>query len=105
MNYKSEKKSNIFIVLICLVFMIPISFSNSGCGFLVDEDQAVRAVNNMGFTEVRVESKHVFFLSFRGCSKNDKAGFTVVGRNPKGDIVRLLVCIGWPFKGATIRTI
>lgn len=76
----------------------------AGCGFLADEDQAIRAATNLGFTEVKVESRAVAFLKWRGCSKSDDAGFTVTGKNPHGQRVTLLVCVGWPFKGATIRT-
>jgi hypothetical protein len=70
---------------------------------LADEDQAVRAVTNLGFTDVKVESRAVFFLNLRGCSQGDSAGFTVTGNNPLGKRVKLLVCVGWPFKGATVR--
>lgn len=77
----------------------------AGCGFLVDEDQAVRAATNLGFTDVKVESRIIFFLRWRGCAENDDAGFTVSGANPQSKRVKILVCVGWPFKGATIRSL
>jgi hypothetical protein len=77
----------------------------AGCGFLADEEQAVRAVTNLGFTEVSVQSRKVLFLEWRGCSKSDDAGFVVTGKNPQGRTVTLLVCVGWPFKGATVRSL
>jgi hypothetical protein len=70
----------------------------------VDEDQAVRAVTNLGFTDVTVEDRSVFFMEWRGCSKSDDAVFIVHGKNQQGNRVKLLVCVGWPFKGATIRS-
>jgi len=91
------KRVMVAIMLVALVAL-------SGCGFMVDEDQAVRAATNLGFTEVKVESRAVAFLEWRGCSKSDDAGFTVSGKNPQGQRVTLLVCVGWPFKGATVRT-
>lgn len=82
MNYKFKKRSNVFIMFVCFMLLMVMSFSSAGCGYLVDEDQAIRAVSNMGFTDVKIENRHVFFLTFRGCSESDKAGFTVSGRNP-----------------------
>jgi hypothetical protein len=91
------KRLMVVVVLMILVSVI-------GCGFMSDEDQAIRAATNLGFTEVKVESRVVFFLRWRGCSESDDAGFTVIGKNPRGQRVKLLVCVGWPFKGATIRS-
>lgn len=85
------------LVLVAMVFA-------TGCGCLVDEAQAVRAVTNLGFTDVKVESKSVAFVEWHGCSKSDDAAFKVSGKNPQGQRVTLTVCVGWPFKGATIRS-
>lgn len=87
-----------------IMLAVLLALSAAGCGFMADEDQAVRAATNLGFTEVKVESRAVFFLEWRGCSKSDDAGFTVTGKNPQGQRVKLLVCVGWPFKGATVRS-
>jgi len=87
------------VILVCCAIAV------SRCGYMVDEDHAVRAVTNLGFTEVKIEGKAVFFLEYRGCSKSDDAGFTVSGKNPQGRRVTLLVCVGWPFKGATVRSL
>jgi len=89
-------------IVLATAFAALIGFT--GCGFMANEDQAVRAATNLGFTEVKVDSRAVFFLEWRGCSKSDAAGFTVSGKNPQGNRVKLLVCVGWPFKGATVRS-
>lgn len=89
-------------IMLTIALVTIIGFT--GCGFLADEDQAVRAITNLGFTEVKVESRKVLFLGWRGCSKSDDAGFMVRGKNPQGKTVKVLVCVGWPFKGATIRS-
>jgi hypothetical protein len=91
-------------IMVVLAIALATIVGFTGCGFLADEDQAVRAATNLGFTEVKVESRAVFLLNWRGCSKSDDAGFTVTGKNPQGQRVKLLVCVGWPFKGATVRS-
>lgn len=104
---KAEKRENLRFVafLLAMLALCPLTVAaHSGCGFLADEDQAIRAATNLGFTEVKVESRAVAFLEWRGCSRSDDAGFTVTGKNPQGQRVTLLVCVGWPFKGATVRT-
>ncbi len=105
---KTEKREDrrfglalLFMLFLCL----PVVAFHTGCGFMADEDQAVRAVTNLGFTDVKVESRMVFFLDWRGCGKSDDAGFRVSATNPKGQRVSMLVCVGWPFKGATVRSL
>lgn len=101
---RENLKFSAFMLAVLLFCCAPALVASTGCGFLADEDQAIRAATNLGFTEVRVESRAVLFLAVRGCSGTDDAGFTVTGRNPQGNRVTLLVCVGWPFKGATVRT-
>lgn len=91
-------------IMVVLTIALATIMGFTSCGFLADEDQAVRAATNLGFTEVKVESRKVLFLKWRGCSQGDDAGFMVSGKNPQGKTVKVLVCVGWPFKGATVRS-
>jgi hypothetical protein len=91
------KRIMVVIILVAMATM-------AGCGFMVDKNQAIRAATNLGFTDVKIEDRAIFFLEWRGCSKSDDAGFTVTGKNSQGQRVTILVCVGWPFKGATVRT-
>jgi len=90
--------------IISIVFVSLLILSPLGCGYLVDESEAVRAATDMGFTEVRVTDRSVFLSTLKGCSKGDAVAFSVSGKNPQGIRVNILVCVGWPFKGATIRS-
>ena len=74
-----------------------------GRGFLIDTHDAIRAVETSGYTEPRVIEETRFFPGLFGCSESDAAGFTVRAKNPQGNPVTVMVCIGWPFKGATVR--
>ena len=75
----------------------------AGCrGCVADPDRAVRAVETVGFTEAKVVNHGWLFVAFRGCG-SDAAIVRVKGTNPIGKEVELDVCLGWPFKGATIR--
>tara|TARA_Y100000310_G_C20006690_1_gene501024 strand:- start:136 stop:420 length:285 start_codon:yes stop_codon:yes gene_type:complete len=76
----------------------------SGCGLMVDSSSIANAVSKQGYSDVRVHSKGVFFVSWRGCSKSDDAVFKVTAKNALNKQVNLIVCAGWPFKGVTIRT-
>ena len=65
---------------------------------------AVRALETQGFSEVRVIDKNWFLVRYRGCARGDNVRFVAKAKNPAGKEVEVLVCVGWPFKGATVRT-
>jgi hypothetical protein len=87
-----------------LIFFVILMFGGIGRGILVDESRAVRHLENLGFSEVVITDKAWFAVGFRGCSEKDAAKFTAHAINPAGKIVAVGVCVGWPFKGATIRS-
>jgi len=72
-------------------------------GFMVDRSEALRAANDSGYTEAKITSESRVFSSFAGCSRSDAAAFDMVAKNPNGKPVKILVCVGWPFKGSTVR--
>ena len=84
----------------CVVFFVLLFFR----GACVDQSSAVRAMNAAGHKDVRVGSHKWFMVGFRGCEATDAALFPVFSTNPAGDKVVQIVCVGWPFKAATIRT-
>ena len=88
-----------YLVIILLAFVL-----YGGRGSCADSKQAIRAMENIGFSEVKVIDKSVWFVGFRGCSSHDGAMFTARGINPAGKEVEVSVCVGWPFKGATVRS-
>ena len=75
-----------------------------GCGACVDDANVKKAVEKQGYSEVRLTDKSIFFITFRGCSKEDSAKYSARAKNPKGKEVDLIICAGWPFKGVTVRT-
>jgi hypothetical protein len=74
-----------------------------GCGGLVDSDRAVQAVEDLGFSDVRVVDRSNVFPQFDGCGEKEAAAFSVQGKNPSGKTVQVTVCCGLMFKGCTVR--
>jgi hypothetical protein len=72
------------------------------CGILNTENDALSALTAAGFTNPRVESKHVVFPEFHKCGKGDAAAFTCSAENQNHVRVQMAVCCGF-FKGCTIR--
>ncbi len=96
---KKETLSALFlIVLVLIVCLAPFR------GALVSEESAVRALEVQGFSGIRVTEHAYFLLGLRGGDENDAARFTAEAKNPAGKDVTVYVFVGWPFKGATIRT-
>ena len=89
----------LYVVAMLIIFL---SFGMRGS--CADEEQAIRAAENLGFSEVKVIEKSIWFIGFKGCSASDAALFEVVAKNPVGREVEVGVCVGWPFKGATMRS-
>ena len=80
----------------------------AGCdyvlGSMADQQTAINAMTSAGYTDVKVVARHNIAVSFLGCSTEDSAKFDMVATNPQGEVVtNVYVCVGWPFKGATIR--
>jgi len=91
------------VAMILAVIFILLVASCRGC--MVDDSSAVSALEKQGFSEIKIESKAIFLVGFRGCSSHDAAKFEASAKNPAGRHVSdIYVCVGWPFKGATIRT-
>lgn len=70
---------------------------------LVGEAVAKRALDAHGWSEIEITGKHYILVGFQGCGQDDAAKFDAVALNPIGKRVKLYVCTGLMFKGATIR--
>lgn len=93
---------------ICLGIVVAgilILFIIFGRGLAVKEQTAIKAMNDQGFKNVQVIDHSWFFIGWRGGSDDDVARFTVKATNPAGEEVTMHVFSGWPFKGATVRSI
>ena len=73
-------------------------------GIFVDRAVARRALETQGYSDVQILRRHEAFMGCQGCSGHDAARFDAHARNPAGKRVSLYVCVGWPFKGATVRS-
>ena len=88
-----------------LMFGVGTLCNSPGCrGTMVSSPNAIRAVESQGYSDVRILSSHIFFVSWRGWSGSDAAAYKMAAKNPLGKQITLIACVGWPFKGATIRT-
>jgi len=83
------------------VLIISLSLARGAC---TTKEQAINAVGILGFTNIEILDKSIFLVGFKGCDKNDAALYKVKATNLNGKKVIVNVCIGWPFKSATVRT-
>lgn len=73
-------------------------------GFFVNSDIAARALEKQGYEDVQIMEKAWLLIGLRGCDGKDAAKFVAKVTNPAKKSAEVYVCVGWPFKGATIRT-
>jgi hypothetical protein len=81
-----------FAIIFCIVFR----------GIFASPERAVTTLEKIGFSDVKIVNHGWVFPTLRGCGA-DAAIIEVKGTNPVGKRVNLNICLGWPFKGATIR--
>jgi hypothetical protein len=104
-SYNRRKSSGAAFHIVMYILVLAAAVVIFGYrGSCASSDQAIRAVENLGFTDIEVVDKAIWFIGFRGCDSKDAALFTVRGKNPAGKVVEVGVCVGWPFKGATVRS-
>ncbi len=68
----------------------------------ISENNAVRAAEGSGYTNVKVIDRHTIFPNFQGCGKEDMVMFDVTGTDAQGVEREMIVCDGL-FKAATVR--
>lgn len=87
---------------ILIVSIISIIFFAAFRGSFINESVAVEVLESAGYSDVVIKDHKWFMVGVRGCG-SDAARFDAVAKNIKGFYVKPFVCVGWPFKGATIR--
>lgn len=93
---KGETTIEVFYILfMVLIFGLIIGSCVAAPSFLKDDAQ--RAVENAGNTDVKMGSRAWF-----GCSDSDAAGFHFTAKNSQGKDVSGISCCGW-WKGCTVR--
>jgi hypothetical protein len=85
------------LVVLVLVVVYWIAAAN------ISDGKAYRAAQNLGLTDITVESSTIWFVELRGCSDSDEKRWVVSGVNAQGVRVTFNVC-GGVFKGATVRS-
>lgn len=86
--------------LFCIMFVYLMT-CRGACN---NTESAVRAMDAAGHKDVSVLGHKWLLVGFRGCEASDASLLPVVSTNPAGKRVEQIVCVGWPFKAATIRT-
>ncbi len=95
-----DNRFTVFGILFILIIFALAIFRGSW----VNKSEAVRSLETQGYSNVQITEHKWFFVGVRGCENSDAARFDATTTNPAGKQVHLFVCVGWPFKGATIRT-
>lgn len=72
-------------------------------GIWVSKNEAIRVLENQGYQKVTITDKDVTFITWSGCGNDDDAVFEASAVNARNQRVNVIVCAGWPFKGATVR--
>lgn len=98
--FDEDWKNGVVLFVIIIVFIFFFFFR----GVFVGPATAVRALETQGYSDVKILDKDVFLVQVRGCSNSDAAKFEAAAKNPLSKEVKVNVCIGWPFKAATVRT-
>lgn len=97
-----KKESLLFAMIIVTLVLVHI-FIGLLSGLLTHESSAIEALENQGFSNIWITDKQWFFVLLRGCWF-DSVKFTAHAVNPAYKDVEIFVCIGWPFRGATVKS-
>lgn len=85
------------------LILILFSIFTISCGAMVDEQKAITALENNGFTDVEILESHWLAPQFFGCSKEDNVAFSYRATNYKNKRVNVTVCSSFLFKDSTVR--
>lgn len=74
------------------------------CG--TDDDEAIKALSDQGFSDISITDRGCFFAAMEGCDEKDGNWYHANATNPAGRKVNMLVCCGakLSFKGCTVRS-
>lgn len=99
---RREWSKLIFNIGFIVVMLGAVVFSCARGNFVSDSD-AIRSAQAAGYSDVKVVSKDFLTPGWSGCSEHDAVTFKARAKNAAGAPVTILICMGWPLKGATIR--
>lgn len=88
--------------LIGIAIVLVMIFAPLIAGAITNDDKALRTARQMGYTDVTIVDKSVYFIQWRGCAEDDSALYTVKGTGPDGEVREIEICAG-VFKGGTHR--
>lgn len=89
-------------LMIIVAIVLILASTLRGC--FAKQESAVKALETQGYNHVQITDKDIVLVGVRGCSRSDAAKFEATALNPAGKPVEVFVCMGWPFKGATVRS-
>jgi hypothetical protein len=97
-----KKISSWLPVILAVTFL---AFVTCVAGRFANQNVAVKLLTANGFTKINLVHRTSTFVGLKGCDKGDLTLFTFKAINSIGKPVTVNVCQGWPFKGATIRSL
>jgi len=90
-------------ILIAIFAIFAIFFGEPLAGMMTDDSKATHVLTQLGFTEVQIVSKDVWYVfPFKGCNKGDQALYKVSGKDATGQVRTVDVCAGL-LNGGTMR--
>lgn len=94
------------IIYLVIAIVLILSWILSPVACAPEDRNVVQAVENQGWTEVRLGERHPYFVSWHGCAGSDSFAYEAWARNPAGKMVKVVICSGNTVtnKGVTIRT-
>ncbi len=91
-------------ILIAIVVIFFAIFGEPLGGMMTDDTKATHALTQLGFTDVQIVNKDIWFVyPFKGCGNGDQALYTVSGKDATGQMRTVEVCAGF-WKSGTIRS-
>ena len=99
-NRGRPSKLGVFCLYVLLAGLLVLAFG--GRGFTAPNGYAIQITEKVGFTEVKVISRSIWFVGFRECNIFDSVMFITEGRSAAGESYRLRFCVSWPFEGVSI---
>lgn len=90
---------NVAYAVVMLLTILLLTFR----GFMADEGDAKKALETAGYSYVHVIDRNNWMVWINGCGGSDAVAFHAKAKNPAGRDVKVMVCMGWPFKGSTVR--
>lgn len=81
-----------------------LSFTLVGCW--TNDNEALKALDDQGFSEATITERGAVFAQWEGCGNDDGNWYHAIATNPHGKRVNVLICCGGAlqFKGCVVRS-